>query len=110
MIKNTGDAFKNETRLFSGYIRKINIDIPEGHFYSAGLRFEFEGAEASDNVLPKREQGAEIYFMGNDDHINLTPNIKITQGSMKIFGANGDLVNNHEFVITIEIEKLETSI
>ena len=106
MAVSTEDTEKKATRLFSGIIKKIYIDIPSGHNYSAGLRFEFEGAEASDGVLPKRDEGSEIYYMGDDDHLELSPNIKITQGSMKIFGANSDPTNAHEFVITVEVEKL----
>ena len=106
MVADTGDTKKKSTRLFSGIIRKIVIDVPIGNFYTAGLRFEFTGVESADEVLPKKENGSESYFMGNDNRIQLTPNIKIIQGDMKIFGANSDVVNNHKFIVTIEIERL----
>ena len=105
MVKNTDDTLKFETRLFSGTIRKIKIDIPSGHNYSAGLRFEIKGSKNGDVKLPRREEGSEIYFLGNDDDLDLSPDIEVYEGSIAIFGSNGDAVNDHLFAITIEIEE-----
>ena len=105
LTKNTGDTLKFTSGIFSGTIRKILIDIPIGVAYTAGIRFEFEGAKQS--RFPVKETDSEDYFIGDDDHIPLQPDLEINEGTIKIFGANSSTVNDHKIVVTIEIEKIE---
>lgn len=105
LTKNTTDTLKFTSSIFSGIIRKILIDIPIGVAYTAGIRFEFEGAQAS--KLPVPETDAEDYYIGDDDHIPLDPDLEINEGTIKIFGANSSTVNDHKIVVTIEVERIE---
>ena len=103
LTKNTKDTLKFTSSIFSGTIRKILIDIPIGIAYTAGIRFEFDGAKES--KLPIIETDSEDYYSGDDDHIPLQPDLEIKEGTIKIFGANSSTVNDHKILVTIEIER-----
>ncbi len=102
LTQNTKDTLKFTSRTFSGIIRKILIDIPIGVAYTAGIRFEFSGAKES--RLPVKETNSEDYYIGDDDHIPLDPDLEIKEGKIKIFGANSSTTNDHKIVVTIEVE------
>lgn len=83
----------------TGLIKKLKIDIPVGWQYSVGVRVEL----GKDN-LPKQTAQSERYFTGDDDTIDLEPDVPMVEEKIQVFGINNDTVNPHDAVLTFEVE------
>jgi len=86
--------------VFSGRLTFLNIDIPKGWDYSAGVQVRF-----GDSKYPVEDtSGALDVFSGDDTDLPLHPNAELNEEKLQIYGQNNDTVE-HSCVVTIEIEQ-----
>ena len=86
--------------VYSGKLRFMNIDIPKGWDYSAGVQIRF-----ADTKFPVEDtSGALDVFSGDDTDLPLRPDLDLFEEKLQIYGQNNDGVE-HSCVITIEIEQ-----
>lgn len=93
------DTRQKLSAAITGTIKKLKIDIPSGWQYSAGVRIV-----AGRNNLPKQTADSEKYFTGDDDTLDLEPDIVLKEDKIEIFAINNDATNSHDAVLTFEVE------
>lgn len=84
-----------------GKLISLNIDIPNGVAFTAGIRIDFQKSFS----IPSQVKGGERYISGNNNLLKLEPGIDIYEKIPEFYGINNDAVNDHTFFVTMEIEQ-----
>lgn len=100
--KNTTDtALIKRGSALSGILRKVLIDIPTGWQYAAGVQLRF----GSNKILPTQNvDNTEKYYTGDNTDLDVHPDLELKEDIVEIYGENRDPTNDHNCVITMEVE------
>jgi hypothetical protein len=83
----------------AGVVTKVYVDVSAGVGYMAGFYIDYAGVR-----MPTPISDDAQYFSGDDSEYSVSPNLRVSEGDVAIYGVNHDSVP-HRFWLIIEVQE-----